>query len=78
MALFFNGSEFSLTGAADGDAGYYFPAGTEPSTRFSNISCGGSDDTGAVVVNLSNLPPATAPGQPTSAFGRLRFQVRID
>ena len=77
MALAINGSEFSLTGADDGDAGYYFPAGINPSTRFANVSCGGPNNNGAVVINLGNLPPATAPGQPTGAFGRLRFQVGI-
>ncbi len=78
MALSFNGSEFSLTGTADGDAGYYFPVGTEPSSRFPGINCNGPNNNGAIVVNLGNLPSATAQGQPTSAFGRLRFQVTID
>ncbi len=78
MALAFNGSEFSLTGAADGDAGYYFPAFTEPSSLFPGIKCNGPNNNGAIVVNLGNLPSATAQGQPTSAFGRLRFQVTID
>ena len=78
MALAFNGSEFSLTGAADGDAGYYFPANTEPSSLFPSINCNGPNDNGAIVVNLGSLPSATAPGQPTGAFGRLRFQVTID
>ncbi|MGB7088065.1 MAG: SdrD B-like domain-containing protein, partial [Phormidesmis sp.] len=78
IAFSFNGSEVALTGANDGDAGYYFPANTEPSTLFSDIDCGGTNDNGAVVVDLGDLPPATAAGDPANSFGRLRFQVEIE
>ncbi|MGB7247796.1 MAG: hypothetical protein WBC73_02575 [Phormidesmis sp.] len=78
IALSFSGSEVALTGADDGDAGYYFPANTEPSTLFPGINCGGANDNGAVVVNLGNLPPATAVGEQIDSFGNLRFQVEID
>ncbi|MGB3787292.1 MAG: GEVED domain-containing protein [Phormidesmis sp.] len=78
IALSFDGSEVALTGAEDGDRGYYFPAGIEPSTLFPDIKCGGANDNGAVVVDLGDLPPATAAGEPTDSFGNLRFQVEID
>lgn len=77
IAISFNGNEYSLTGAADGDGGYYFPPGVEPSTQFSGIQCDGTNDNGAVVVNLGNLPSATGVGSPLDAYGLLRFQVQI-
>ncbi len=78
IAFSFNGSEVALTGANDGDAGYYFPANTEPSTAFPDINCGGTNDNGAIVVDLGDLPPATGVGSPPDAYGTLRFQVEVD
>ncbi|MEL6605037.1 MAG: SdrD B-like domain-containing protein, partial [Cyanobacteria bacterium J06614_10] len=54
IALSFNGSEVSLTGAADGDRGYYFPPTIDPSTQFSDINCGGPNTNGAIVVNFGD------------------------
>jgi len=77
IALDFGGTEFALTGAADGDAGYYFPPGVEPTTQFPSISCNGPNINGSVVVDLDLLPPATAAGSPSDAYGALRFQVQV-
>lgn len=77
MALDFAGAEQALTGKHDGDAGYYFPPGVEPSTVFPNVSCGGSNDNGAVVADLGSLPPASSAGNPANAYGALRFQVQV-
>ncbi|MEO0806439.1 MAG: GEVED domain-containing protein [Cyanobacteria bacterium J06643_4] len=77
IALNVAGSDYSLTGKSDGDAGYYFPPGVEPSTVFPTINCNGPNDNGAIVVNLGNLPPATGAGTPAAAYGALRFQVRL-
>ncbi|MEO0770839.1 MAG: GEVED domain-containing protein, partial [Cyanobacteria bacterium J06649_4] len=77
IALDFQGSELSLTGADDGDAGYYFPPTVDPRSRFPNLNCGGTNDTGAIVVDLGNLPNATGPATPVDSYGALRFQVRV-
>ena len=77
IRLSFQGDDYALTGVSDGDPGYYFPAGVEPSTQFPNINCGGPNDNGAVVVDLSDLPPATGVGLPTNAYGAVRFQVQV-
>ena len=79
-----NGSTVSLTNTQDGDAGQYFPPGVEPSTVYPNIDCDGDPNTntansnGAVVVNLGNLPHATAPGTPVNSYGFVRFRAKID
>ncbi|MEL6927661.1 MAG: GEVED domain-containing protein [Cyanobacteria bacterium J06600_6] len=60
----YNGTVQSLTNANDGDAGYYFPPGDEPSDVFSNIECSNTNqtnDNGAVVFNLGNLPELLPP-----------------
>ncbi|MGB5915884.1 MAG: hypothetical protein WBG63_13535, partial [Phormidesmis sp.] len=90
LVLGFDGSEVALTNANDGDeiaetggnnngiGGYYFSAGTEPSTLFPNINCGGSNDNGAIVVDLSDIPNATGEGTPANSYGFIRFRVAID
>ncbi len=77
IALDFQGTEVALTSADDGDAGYYFPPTVDPRTRFPNLNCGGANNTGAVVVDLGNLPPATGSAIPIDSYGALRFQVRV-
>ena len=77
IALDFNGSQLALTGENDGDAGYYFAPGVEPSSVFPSVNCGGTNDNGAVVVNLKDLPAATGSGNPANSFGAIRFQVEI-
>ena len=37
-----------------------------------------NNSTGAVVVDLDSLPPATEPGVPTNSYGFMRFRVRVD
>ncbi len=72
-----NGTTTSYTNIADGDAGRYFPPGSDPTAVYPNVNCGGANDNGAVVMNLGNVPNATAPGTPTSSFGFVRFKVRV-
>ena len=78
IAVSSNGNDYALTGAADGDGGYYFPPGLDPSTQFPNVQCDGTNNNGAVVVNLGNLPESVGAGTPPDAYGVLRFQVQID
>ena len=67
LALDFNGSERSLTGADDGDIGYYLAPGVDPTTQFPDVTCDGPNTTGAIVLDLGNLPQATGVGTPLNA-----------
>jgi uncharacterized repeat protein (TIGR01451 family) len=72
-----NGTTAGFTNVADGDAARYFPPNSDPTAIYPNLNCGGSNTNGAVVINLGNLPNATAPGTPTGAFGFVRFKGRV-
>ncbi|NJN14004.1 MAG: hypothetical protein HC815_41485, partial [Richelia sp. RM1_1_1] len=72
-----DGNTESLTNVKDGDAAQYFPPGVEPSTVYPNIKCDGTNTNGAVVVNLQNLPNATAPGTPNTSYGYIRFRGKV-
>ncbi len=72
-----NGTTAAFTNIADGDAARYFPPGTNPTSVYPNLNCGGTNSNGAIVVNLGNLPNATAPGTPAGAFGFVRFKGRV-
>ena len=69
--------QFALTNEADGDVGYYFPPGEDPKTTFPNLNCGGTNDNGAVVVDLGDLPNATSAGEPAGSYGFVRFRARV-
>jgi hypothetical protein len=77
IALNLGGSNLSLTNVGDGDSGRFFPAGVDPTTVYPQINCGGPNTNGAVVVNLGDLPNATAPGTPIGSFGFVRFKARV-
>ncbi len=77
IAWLYNGNKESLTNVKDGDVAQYFPPGKDPKTVYPNIKCDGSNTNGAVVVNLGNLPNATAAGTPTNSYGFIRFQGRV-
>jgi uncharacterized repeat protein (TIGR01451 family) len=77
MLALLNGTTAAFTNIADGDAARYFPPGIDPASIYPNIKCGGTNDNGAIVVNLGNLPNATAPETPTGAFGFVRFKGRV-
>jgi uncharacterized repeat protein (TIGR01451 family) len=64
---------FAHTNGADGDRGqYYAPGETLPSV------CGpGSNTTGAIVVNLNNVPRATGQGTPSDSYGYVRFRATV-
>jgi uncharacterized repeat protein (TIGR01451 family) len=72
IAVNLGGTVNSYTNVADGDFAQYFPPGsTLPST------CGAATNTnGAVVVNLGDIPNATAVGT-SGSYGFVRFQGRV-
>ncbi|MBE9064219.1 DUF11 domain-containing protein [cf. Phormidesmis sp. LEGE 11477] len=90
--LEFNNQQVALTNVNDGDeipdtsgnddgiGGYYFAPGVLPSSVFSGIDCGGSgtNENGAIVVDLSDLPNAAGEGTPDNSYGFIRFRVVVD
>jgi uncharacterized repeat protein (TIGR01451 family) len=72
-----NGTTTAFTNTADGDAARYFAPGIDPASVYPNIKCGGTNNNGAIVVNLGDLPNATVPGTPAGAFGFVRFKGRV-
>ena len=73
----YNDNTESLTSTQDSDAGEYFPPGVDPKTVYPKIECGDENTNGAVVVNLGDLPNATAPGTPTGSYGFIRFRGKV-
>lgn len=65
-----------LTSLVGDDRGQFFPPGMEPSS-----SCSGSNENGAVVINVvtspNSLPYATGQGTPSNSYGFMRFRVRV-
>ncbi|MEM1393657.1 MAG: lamin tail domain-containing protein, partial [Cyanobacteria bacterium P01_H01_bin.150] len=74
----YEGKQESLSNVQDGDLGQYFNAPNEPSTVYSNIQCDGSNNNGAVVVNLQDLDNATGSGTPNTSYGFIRFKARVN
>jgi uncharacterized repeat protein (TIGR01451 family) len=72
-----NGTTAAFTNIADGDAARYFPPGSNPTSVYPKIKCGGTNDNGAIVINLGDLPNALTPGTPAGAFGFVRFKGRV-
>jgi fimbrial isopeptide formation D2 family protein/uncharacterized repeat protein (TIGR01451 family) len=77
IVLNHNNTIQTLTGIQDGDSAQYFPPGIEPTTVYPQINCGGSNTNGAVVVNLGDLPNATAAGTPPTSYGFVRFRGKV-
>ncbi|MEH2136067.1 beta strand repeat-containing protein [Nostoc sp.] len=72
-----NGVTESLTNTKDGDTAEYLSPGVNPTTNYPSIKCDGSNTNGVVVVNLGNVPNATAPGTPINSYGFIRFRVKV-
>ncbi len=76
ITIEYNGQTLALTNDADGDIGQFYPPNsTLPAAC--NFTAGQTQDNGAVVVNLGNLPRATAPGTPGDSYGLIRFRANV-
>ncbi|PMB23448.1 hypothetical protein CEN46_10285 [Fischerella thermalis CCMEE 5318] len=73
----YNGNTESLTNIKDGDVAQYFPPREDPTDVYPTVDCGGENTNGAIVVNLGDLPKATASGTPTNSYGFIRFRGRV-
>ncbi|PZD70360.1 hypothetical protein C1752_13895 [Acaryochloris thomasi RCC1774] len=72
----YNGSTLSYSNDDDGDTARFYPSGeTLPS------ACDGAaaqtEDNGAIVVNLGNLPKANSSGDPATSYGLVRFRAKV-
>jgi trimeric autotransporter adhesin len=72
-----NGNTESYTNVADGDVARYFPPGSNPQDVYPRVNCNGTNDNGAVVVNLGSLPPAMTAGDPIGSYGFVRFRGQV-
>jgi hypothetical protein len=72
-----NGATESLTNTSDGDKAEYLSPGVDPTIKYLGIKCDGSNTNGMVIVNLGNVPNATAPGTPVNSYGFIRFRGKV-
>ncbi len=72
----YNGNSLAYSNDSDGDTAQFFP----PSSTLPS-ACGGAplqtEDNGAVVVNLGDLPNADSPGSPSTSYGLIRFRAIV-
>ncbi|WP_404786129.1 beta strand repeat-containing protein [Altericista sp. CCNU0014] len=69
------GTAYAYTNVADGDAAqYYAPGSTLPSACTQPAL---AEDNGAIVVNLGEIPNATASGSPAESYGFIRFRAQV-
>jgi uncharacterized repeat protein (TIGR01451 family) len=87
IRLEYNGSTIDISndGSDPPSKGQYIAPGIDPATIYPGIKCGGTDPNGAVnntngaiVVNLGDLPRATAQVVPPSpSYGYVRFRAKF-
>jgi uncharacterized repeat protein (TIGR01451 family) len=68
----------SLSNISDGDIAQYLAPGISIGSVYPSLgnSCG-TNDNGAIVVNLGTIPKADAPGTPANSYGFIRFRGRV-
>lgn len=76
MLVEYNGNTFSYTNDADGDIAQFFPPGSALPAAC-NGTAAQTEDNGAIVINLGNLPNATSAGTPTTSYGAVRFRATV-
>jgi uncharacterized repeat protein (TIGR01451 family) len=70
-----NGTNYSYTNVGGDDTAEFYPPGsTLPA--ICNGTSAQTQDNGAIVVNLGDLPNATAPGPTLGSYGFVRFRVK--
>jgi uncharacterized repeat protein (TIGR01451 family) len=68
----------SLSNIGDGDIGQYLAPGISIGSVYPNLgnSCG-TNDNGAIVVNLGTIPKADIQGSPPNSYGFVKFRGRV-
>ncbi|WP_249369866.1 DUF4347 domain-containing protein [Acaryochloris marina] len=72
----YNGSLLSFTNDADGDTAQYYPPGSSLPAVCDNAPAQ-TEDNGAIVVNLGDLPQTTGVGTPATSYGAVRFRANV-
>jgi uncharacterized repeat protein (TIGR01451 family) len=75
IAISQGGTMFSYTNIGGDDAAQYYPPGLTLPSACTQPAL--SEDNGTIVVNLGTLPNAAAPGNPSNAYGFLRFRAKV-
>jgi uncharacterized repeat protein (TIGR01451 family) len=65
----------AYTNIADGDGAHYYPPGSTLTSVCTQSAQ--SEDNGTIVVNLGDVPNATAPGIPATSYGFIRFRAKV-
>lgn len=73
----YNGNAFSHSNDDDSDIAQYYPSGSTPLPTVCNNAPAQTEDNGAVVVDLGNLPNATGLGTPNTSYGAIRFRANV-
>jgi uncharacterized repeat protein (TIGR01451 family) len=63
------------TNLNDGDAASYYPPGSALPSACTQPAL--TQDNGAIVVNLGDVPNATFPGTPAGSYGFLKFRAKV-
>lgn len=66
---------YGYTNIGDGDAARYYPPQSTLPTACKQPAL--EEDNGAIVVNLGDVPNATAPGNPINSYGFIRFRAKV-
>jgi uncharacterized repeat protein (TIGR01451 family) len=69
------GINYGYTNIGDGDAARYYPPGSALPSACTQSAL--LEDNGTIVVNLGDVPNATAPGSPSKSYGFFRFRARV-
>jgi len=72
-----NGNSLGLSNAADGDRGRYVPANVSLTDLYPQLNNCGTNNNGAIVVELNTIPKATSAGAPIGASGFVRFRGQV-
>jgi uncharacterized repeat protein (TIGR01451 family) len=68
------GTNYGYTNIGDGDAARYYPPGSLLPSACTQPAL--AEDNGTVVVDLGDVPNATAPGIPVESYGFFRFRTK--
>jgi uncharacterized repeat protein (TIGR01451 family) len=69
------GINYGYTNIGDGDTARYYPPGSPLPSACTQSAL--PEDNGTIVLNLGDVPNATAPGAPKESYGFLRFRARV-
>jgi uncharacterized repeat protein (TIGR01451 family) len=69
------GTTYAYTNIGDGDSARYYPPGSTLPSACTQPAL--TEDNGAIVVNLGDVPISTGSGTPSGSFGFVRFRTQV-